>query len=409
MQINIDLSNIKSVINEHFLPFILDNKSRYCVLVGGSSSGKSEAVAQKILLRILIGMSKNIRHKFLCLRHTQPSARHSILSLFQRIIRRWGLDSLCSVNQTNMIITFVGGSQILIGGLDDVEKLKSIEGITSIWLEEATQFILDQFKQISLRMRGDVGTYKQIMLSLNPIHKLNWVYRTFVEQEMIGAKIYHSTYKDNRFLTQDDKDKLEEFIDTDENYYRVYCLGEWCDLGGTIYNNYTIIKKFPDNVDEVIFGLDFGYTNPSALIKVGTYDGNYYIEELLYKTKLTNADLIEEIQRLNITDNDPLYADSAEPDRIEEIRRAGIWVKKAFKGKNSVKDGIDFIKRKKLCITEDSVNVIKEIGGYCRKKDKFGNTLEEPVKINDHAMDAMRYPIYTHWANKIEYKIYTGE
>lgn len=400
MQVNIDLTNIKSCINEHFWPFITDTESSVCVLVGGASSGKSEAVAQKIILRIITGMEKGIKHKFLVLRATQPSARHSVFSLFQDIRARWGLEKISSVNKTNMIIDFLGGSQILCGGLDDVAKLKSITGITSIWLEEASELNLEKFRQISIRMRGDVGTYKMIMMSLNPISKLNWVYKTFIEREHVGATVYNSTYKNNRFLTQEDKDILECLIDQDENYYRVYCLGEWCDLGGTIYSNYTIVKKLPDDVEETIYGCDFGYNAETAIVKICSFDNEYYLDEVLYQTKLTNADLIERIKSLSI--KDVIYCDSAEPQRIEELRRAGIYVRPAFKGKNSVKDGIDFCKRSVLHITENSVNLIKEIGGYCYKKDKDDNVLEEPVKFMDHALDAFRYGIYTHWAHKMD-------
>lgn len=406
MLISIDLTHIRSMINDHFWPFIIDKESSVCVLVGGASSGKSEACAQKILLRIIVGMEKGIRHKFLVLRHTQPSARHSVFSLFQDIIERWNLTQLCSINKTDMSISFINGSQILIGGVDDVAKLKSITGITSIWLEEASELNIEKFRQIIIRMRGDVGTYKQTILSLNPISKLNWVYKTFIEREYPNAIIYNSTYKENRFLTQEDKNKLEQLIDEDENYYRVYCLGEWCDLGSTIYSNYKIIDKLPDNVDETVFGCDFGYNAESGIVRVCSYDNDYYLDEMLYQTKLTNQDLIDKIKLLDI--KEAIYCDSAEPNRIEEMRRAGLFVKPAFKGKNSVKDGIDFCKRSKLYITGRSVNLIKEIGGYCYKKDKDNNTLEEPVKWADHLLDAARYAIYTHFARRIDYKIYTG-
>ena len=88
-----------------------------------------------------------------------------------------------------------------------------------------------------------------------------------------------------------------------------------------------------------------------------------------------------------------IYADSAEPARIEEIRRAGFNI---YPSDKSIKDGIDFIKRQKLHILKDSVNLIKEIGGYKYKEDKDGNVMDEPVKFRDHLVDAMRYAIYTH-------------
>ena len=149
----------------------------------------------------------------------------------------------------------------------------------------------------------------------------------------------------------------------------------------------------PEQFDEIIYGLDFGYNNPSALVEIGIRDENAYILSELYESKLTNADLIEKLKSLIANKNAPVYADAAEPQRIEEITRAGFNIHPADK---SVKDGIDYVKRQKILISPECDNAIAEFNTYKWKEDRNGNVLDEPVKFRDHLMDAMRYALYTH-------------
>jgi phage terminase large subunit len=133
--------------------------------------------------------------------------------------------------------------------------------------------------------------------------------------------------------------------------------------------------------------LDFGYNNPTALVECTLADNVLYWRELLYETKLTNADLIERLKSL-ATKGVTIVADSAEPQRIEEIRRAGFQIEAAFKGH---KDTIDFVKSKPLRIHENSANLLREIKRYSWKTDKSGKVTDEVVKFDDHALDAARY------------------
>lgn len=149
----------------------------------------------------------------------------------------------------------------------------------------------------------------------------------------------------------------------------------------------------PESFDEIIYGIDFGYNNPTACLKIEIKDQEVWIVDEIYKTHLTNADLIEELKSFVNEKSAYMYCDSAEPNRIEEISRAGF---NAMPADKSVKDGIDFVKRQKLHIYKNCVNTIKEIKNYKWKEDKNGNVLDEPVKFLDHSMDAMRYAIYTH-------------
>ena len=156
-----------------------------------------------------------------------------------------------------------------------------------------------------------------------------------------------------------------------------------------------------DEVDDIFYGLDFGYNNPTALIEIRMKDGVLYERELLYQTNLTNSELIDLLKQLIVKKTSPIYADPSEPARIEEIYKAGYNIIGAEK---SVKDGIDFVKRQKIKIANTSSNLIKEKKNYKWKVDKNNNVLDEPVKFNDHLMDAERYAIYTHLKDRVSFE-----
>jgi len=378
---------------DYFGKFVkyLRNKSRYLVLYGSAGSGKSQFAAQKILSRVLY----EEKHRFLIVRKTRPSLRKSCFTLIGDKINDWGLSSLFYINKTDMMYEFKNnGNQILFVGMDDEEKLKSIERITGIWIEEPNEISEREFMQIDLRLRGKTENYKQIILTFNPISELLWLYKIFFEGKKENCTIGHSTVDDNIFIDSEYKNILDALKDEDEMFYKIYRLGEWGTLGEAIYTKYEFADEQFDNFDELIYGLDFGYNHPSTLLEIRFQDTVPCERELLYKTKLTNEDLILELEKLIANKNDIIYADCAEPARIEEIRRVGFNIHPANK---NVKDGIDYCRRLNPKITKDSVNLIKEIGRYSYKKDKNGNVLDEPVKFMDHLMDARRYAYYTHF------------
>ncbi len=393
--LSLDLSHIPRKTNEAFIPLYKDYK-RYEVLYGGAGSGKSHFIVQKHLYRILKGSGCGVKHKFLFLRKTQPAARKSVFELTKKYIEDWGLQDICHINRTEMSFVFVRDGQvfgtIICGGLDDESKLKSIEGITGIWLEEADEFLLQDFKQADLRLRGKTGSYKQICLTFNPVSKLTWVFKRFFTGDQKDTTIHHSTHKDNRFLDKEYVAVLENLIDEDANYHRVYALGEWGTLSGLILSNWDTCDEMPDDCEEYRYGLDFGHTHPSALLHIGFKgEKDIYIDEIIHQTKLTNTDLIELFKELGVDDDTEIIADSAEPDRIEEIGSAGYFINPAKKGKHSIRHSIDVLKRKQIHFTKRSVNTINEAQSWKWKQDKDGNEMEEPVKFKDDAMAALRY------------------
>lgn len=387
MKIKIDLSNLPKITNSVYYPLYLD-KHRYLVLYGGAGSGKSVFAAQKILFRSIVEGN----HRFLVVRKVARTLRNSVFTLFRDMLPHWGLTELSKINKSEMTISFpIFNSEILFAGMDNPEKIKSIAGITGIWIEEATELNEDDFKQLDLRLRGKTKSYKQIILTFNPIDVNHWL-KKFIDLGKKNLKVIRTTYRDNKFIDEEYKNILKDLQNQDKQFYSIYALGEWGVFSNLIYTNWDTVDDIPENYGEVFYGLDFGYNNPSALVAVYSEDQEYFIHEVLYQTKLTNQQLIDRMKEL-IPSGSTIYADAAEPARIEEIRRAGFNVYPANK---NIKDGIDYVKRHKLHITKSSSNILKEISSYKWKEDKDGNALDEPVKFLDHAMDALRYAIFTH-------------
>lgn len=383
-------------MGDHFWPYYFD-QSRYLVFYGGAGSGKSHAAASDILLRVL---TENVGHRVFIVRKTFPSLRKSCFALFQDKIRIWGLQEFFEINKSELTITCkLNGNQIITASMDDPEKIKSIERVTSVWIEEPTEITEDNFIQIDLRLRGDVGTKKQIILTFNPIDQRHWLKRFFFDRVVKDCKIDHSTAWMNPWLDDSYRDLLLDLKNQNPTLYDVYALGKWGTLKDLILSNWVVVKDFPDSPDSVVWGIDFGYNNPTAVLKIGEKDSDIYWEQQLYKTKLTNADLIEHLKQIGVPQDEPIYCDSAEPDRIAELVGAGFNAKPSDK---SVKNGLDFLKRKKIHVVDGSDDLIKELQGYSYKTDKNGEPVDEPVKYKDHLIDCGRYGTYTHFKQVVE-------
>jgi len=283
--------------------------------------------------------------------------------------------------------------------VDDPEKIKSSE-FNYEHMEETNEFSYEDFIILDLRLSGPTnGKEKnQLFMSYNTTDEHNWINKKVKPRK--DVEIIHSTYKDNPFLADIYREKLENLKDQDDSYYRIYTLGLYAELKGFIHKIIEI-DEFPEQ-QEVIYGLDFGFINPTALLQIDIHleEMALYFTELLYETELTNAQLIERLEDLvpEKYRKKEIYADSAEPARIEEIYRKGF---NAFPSDKSVKDGIDFLNRFKLYTHKDNVNFNDEMRGYKRKVDKNGIVLEEPLKFNDHFPNAARYAVYTHLRERL--------
>lgn len=371
--------------NKKTYSFLEKSKKRINLLYGSAGSGKSWSIAQFLLLEKLYG-EHDIR--VLVVRKTGPALRKSAWLLINDLISQYQLP-ITDRNKTDLTIT-VNSNQMFFTSLDDPEKLKSLERINYIWGEEATEFTRADYLQLNLRCRGKNPNGKnRLFFSFNPVDEQSFL-KPVVESPLSNVAVNHSTYKDNAFLGDDYIQELENLKEQDETYYKIYALGIWASPENLIYTNWDTIDEFPE-CEDIGYGLDFGFNNPSALIKIGIRDDEVYEEELLYETKLTNADLIEKLKQFIPNRSQIIKADSAEPQRIEEISQAGFNIHPCGKGQGSVRASIGRVKSKKVHITKQSVNLLKEKRGYKWKTDKNGNVLDEPVKFRDHLLDAERY------------------
>lgn len=376
-----------------FVPVFTD-QSRYQVVWGGAGSGKSHIVARKILYRLL--KEKDCKHNFLIIRKVDRTIKRSVFTLIRNIISRWKLTKEFDINLTDKTITYkVNGSQIMFSGLDDVEKLKSIEGVTSIWCEEATELIQEDFEQLDLRLRGNTGSLKQIILTLNPISEQHWIKKIFFDDPMSGVFTLKTTYLDNYFIDDEYKEVMENKRKTNPRYYGIYALGNWGTAEGLIFQNVEqrLIRHEEIADLECLQGLDFGYTNhPSAFNQtyIDRENKRLYIYDGFYGKGMSNSAIATKIKGMK-AHRAMTVADSAEPKSIDSITSKGVRIKGAKKGKDSINSGIDFLLDYEIILNAHLVEFMVEFNNYCWAVDKNKVPTNKPVDDFNHFIDSLRY------------------
>lgn len=364
------------------------SKKTVVINVGGARSGKSYAIAQLLIWKLLNEQNKVIG---IC-RKTFPALRMSAMKVFFDLLKDYGIYRDQQHNKTFNTYAY-GTNLVQFFGLDEAEKIKSTE-FNYIHMEEGNEFSYEDYIALKLRLSGETkeGEQNHIYISLNPVDAHNWIATRATKED--DVEVIKSTYLDNPYLTPEYIAFLTDLINQDENSYRVYVLGEWGLLEGKIYSNYKIIPEMPEmpKTAKWCYGLDFGLVNPSAVVKVYLLGDKFYVEERLYETGMTNADIIEFFSHEEKGD---IYADPTEKMMIAEIQRAGY---NAFEGHKEVKEGIDLVQRQTMFIPQSSTHLIKEIQNYHWKKDKNATGEESflpvPVKYSDHLMDAWRYAVW---------------
>jgi phage terminase large subunit len=345
---------------------------------GSTRSGKTYSISQLLALYIPIKEKVTISVVSPSLPHLKRGARRDIL----QILEDAQIYSDDAFNKTDNVYHYPNGSYIEFFGAEDAGKVRG-PGRDILYINEANLLPHSIYQQLALR------TKQTIFLDFNPVDEASWVYDVADKE---GNKLIHSTYKNNPFLPKEQVAEIESLRDADDNMWKVFGLGERGKSQEIIYTHW---KQGPFPTDsEIVYGLDFGYSVPTALIKVGFKENQTFAHEMLYETKLTTNDLIERLKGLDIKRSDEIFCDAAEPKTIEELIRAGFNAKPAEK---DVYAGIQKVKSQPLTITPESTNLIKEIRSYKWKTDKDGKVHpdESPVKMWDHGCDAMRYAIFT--------------
>lgn len=372
--------------------YVRDYNTRINVYYGGAGSGKSHFVTQKVILK-----ASQYKRKVLVVRKVGRTIKDSIWALFNRVLDQMP-QVIKSVNKSDFTIELINGTVILFKGFDDPEKIKSIEGITDIVIEEASELTEDDFDQLNLRLRANCGML-QIHLMFNPVSKANWVYKRFFASIVPSddTVIVHTTYKDNPYLPKDYIDSLMKLERTNPAYYKIYVLGEFATLDKLVFPVKTVRLINNDEVKDLPFwiGMDFGYTNDPTAITWGRVDQEHkilYITGEYDKTGMTNDVIAETITTLGFA-KEQIVADSAEPKSIAELRKLGIRrCIPAVKGPDSLKNGIDRLQRYDIIIDERCPKTIEEFDNYTWVKDKkTGEYINEPIDMFNHHIDSIRY------------------
>lgn len=372
-------------------PYVRDYTTRFNVYYGGAGSGKSHFVMQKVLLKCLA-----YKRKLLVVRKVGNTLKDSVWAMCLKLLYQMP-QVIKSVNKSEYTIELINGTIILFKGFDDPEKIKSIEGITDIVVEEASELTEDDFDQLNLRLRAKSGML-QIHLMFNPVSKANWVYkRFFANGTPEDTVIVHTTYKDNPYLPKEYIDSLLRLERTNPAYYKIYVMGDFATLDKLVFPVKTVRLVSQEEVKDLLFwiGMDFGYTNDPTAITWGYCDPanlKLYITGEYNKHGMTNDVIAATITDLGFA-KERIVADSAEQKSIAELRHFGLSrITSAVKGPDSVKNGIDRIQRYDIIIDERCTNTIEEFDNYTWKKDrKTGEYINEPVDTFNHHIDSIRY------------------
>ena len=398
---NISMKEVKIQANSIYKE-AATQKHRYMIYYGSAGSGKSVEIAQKLILRVFSESGRNL----LCVRKAEITNRDSTLAELQKAINNMGLAQFFEVTYNPMRIKcLVNGNVVIFRGMKDVnetEKIKSITvpngTLTDIWVEEATELTEENLDILDDRLRGILpkGLFYQIHISFNPVSASHWIKGKFFDRKRTDTFIVHSTYLDNRFIDEAYHERMKNRKIEDPDGYRIYGLGEWGTLRGQIFKNFTIenVSMNLQNYDDIAIGQDFGFSHANAILLLGYKDGDVYVIREIYEYEKHTQELIDIANANNLPVDIPMWADSAEPDRIKMWREAGYSIRGVKKESNSVVAQIDWLKQRKIRINPGCVNTIKEIQQWRWQFDSVNSIeLDKPVGIFDDAMAALRYGI----------------
>lgn len=386
-------------INRKPYDWLKNSGKRNNWLWGGASSSKSHTIAQYLVFEKFCKLHDI---GILVVRKTRPAVKDSCWPLIHGYLDKGGVEY--HENKTEMKIENTRRNFFTFDGLDNIAKKKSIEGINYIWIEELaglssdTRITKREYMLLNTicRNKSSNGAINQIFTSFNPEDPLGneWVALTTRLGDTAKIQLLHLNFDENPFLSDEEYRNIEDLADEDAEYDKIYRKGEWATPTQIIYTNWDVVQDMPEEYERKIWGLDFGYVNQTALVELRFIGNEVYEKERLYQTNLTNPEIIQKLKEIIDKDKyEEIIADSEDPKTITEIANAGFNIHPCYKGKNSVREGIQAVKAFKCHITADSVNLKDEKQGYKWKQDRDKNPLPEPVKFRDHLMDAERYGI----------------
>ena len=394
-------------------------KGRYRVVKGSRASKKSKTTA----LWYIYNLMKYPEANLLVIRKTFRTLKDSCYTELKWAVKRLCVEHLWEFTKNPLEATYIPtGQKIYFRGLDDPLKVTSVTVdvgcLCWMWIEEAYEVMNESdFDILDESIRGEVpeGLFKQITLTFNPWNEHHWLKKRFFDNPNEEILALTTNYMCNECLDAADIKVFEDMKKRNPRRYAVAGLGGWGIVDGLVYENwkeqaFTIIsRKEYQDMDEAdrpenpvfsdamtsCFGLDFGYTNDPTAFFCGLLDlknKQLFVFDEMYEKGLSNRKIADMIQAMGYG-KERITADSAEPKSIDELKSLGLRVKGAQKGKDSIKNGIQWIQDLEIIIHPRCVNFITEISNYTWDQDKFGTKLNVPIDDFNHLMDAMRYAL----------------
>lgn len=373
----------------HLLKKMIATDKRFIIHIGGSRSGKTFSILQYLLIYALQNKGKVIT----VARKTFPSLRLGAYRDFIEMLKTYELYKVEEHNKTNSVYN-LNSNIIQFISLDQSIKLRGLKHDV-VFIDEVNEVSKEEADQLFLR------TNEKIIMAQNPSDALHFSLKMINQDDVLYL---HSTYKDNPFLPKSIINQIESYKDTDEDMWLIYGLGQPAKNNELVYNHqnfysdeelYVKDEEGKDIAlyDDIIYGLDFGWNHATALVRVYINSDKKIIwcEELIHESYLTTDDLIVKMKTFNIKDA-KIYCDSAEPKTIESIRRAGFDAVSSMK---EVKEGIDCIKSCLFFVNKNSTKIQEELRRY-KWRMKGEIKTDEPIKLFDDALCAIRYATYTY-------------
>ena len=377
---------IEQKCNKQFYHLLESNK-RFKVHQGGTRSGKTYAICQYITYLLTTSQEPLV---ISIIRKTLPALKGSVLRDIITILEQTGIYYLGIHNKAAN--TFEYGKHLIeFLSVDEPQKIRGRKRNIA-FLNEGNELTIEDFRQINMR------TTEMLIVDFNPSDPIHWIYDDLIPRDDCDTWI--TTYKDNKFLSEELVFEIERMKLRDPDYWRVYGEGQKAIFSARqIFNNWNFIPfaEFPEfDIDnDGIIGIDFGFSNdPTAIVLGFRKNDNLYFHELLYRKGMTNDEIAEFIKASGY-EQVICYADSAEPKSIEEIKRKGLYINGSRKGQGSVNAGISLLKEYDIYISSESKNIEKEYHSYYWTEMKDGTIINKPVDRLNHCMDAMRYATFS--------------
>ncbi len=356
---------------------IIRCKKRYVILQGGTSSSKTWSMLQLLYLKAQKYQGTHISIVSESLPHLKKGAMRD----FFKMLKEEDIYVEADHNKTDNIYK-VGESIIEFFSVDDSAKARGSRR-SILYVNESNTINYDTFTELEVR------TKDQVFLDFNPVSEF-WAHEKLMMLPEENFDFIKSTYKDNDLLSPEIVRAIELKKD-DIEWFKVYGLGEIGSSEGLIFHNWKLVDKMPDDFKWEKYGIDWGFTNdPSTCIRVLLSEGELWVDELLYQSGMTNADIANYLSSYK---EGEFIGDSAEPKSLEDLRRYGFSIKPSVKGPDSIRRGIDSIKKYKVNVTKGSINLIRELRNYQWKRLPNGSWDNKPIDSFNHCIDPLRYVV----------------